>query len=243
MKLLISDKDKFVNNFLSPLSRVVDSAVINIDKGKITTLIATSDNTIIVSSTFNDTNIDIKKTLNIPDLKKLNRVISCIEPSAFELDVSSNFIGYTSNTIRFKYHLYDDNIISSPKVNIDKINALEFDGKFTLLQNTILSLIKGSTITTESNKIYLSVKNGSVFGELTDKTRPNIDSYGIEISNNYDGTQFAVPIPLNFEIFRIISSMKFKDIQFNLITKMGVGVLDLNQENTSFKFIISALTN
>ena len=90
---------------------------------------------------------------------------------------------------------------------------------------------------------YLSVKDSNVFGELTDKTRANIDSYGIQIAGNYSGTQFAVPIPLNFEIFRIISSMRFKEIHAKLITKMGVMLFDLNLENTSFKFVISALAN
>ena len=73
--------------------------------------------------------------------------------------------------------------------------------------------------------------------------RPNIDAYGINISNNYQGTQFALAIPLNFEIFRIISSMRFKEINAQIITKMGVVTLDLNLETSAFKFIVSALSN
>ena len=107
-------------------------------------------------------------------------------------------------------------IITSPKVNIEKVKSLELDGNFTLASSSIINLIKGSSICTDSNKLYLSVKDKDVLGEITDKVRANVDSYGINISNNYEGVQFAVPIPLNFEIFRIISSMRFKDISSHL---------------------------
>lgn len=243
MTIKVSDKEKFLNNFLLPLSRVTDSAVVKVDKTKISSLISTADNTVIVyaENTLDD-NSSVK-TLNIPDLKKLCRVISCIEEPSYELDISSNFIGYKSNSVRFKYHLYDDNIIASPKLNIDKLNQFEFDGKFTLTYSSVMSLIKGSSVSTETNKIYISVKDKVVFGELTDKTRPNIDSYGINISSDYEGTQFALAMPLNFDIFRIISSMRFKEIQSRIITKMGVVTLDLNLDNSNFKFVISALAN
>ena len=243
MNLEIKDRDNFLNNFVIPLSKVADSAVINVLKGKLSTLISTSDNTIIVHSEYEDDKINATATLNVPDLKKLCRVISCIDEKSFKLDISSNFIGYSSNNVRFKYHLYDDGIIPSPKLSMNKLNSLEFDGKFTLPLTSVLNLIKGSSISTETNKIYLSVKDSLVFGELTDKTRSNIDSYGINISDNYQGTQFAIAIPLNFEIFRIISSMKYKELQAQLITKMGVMTLDLNLDNSKFKFVISALAN
>jgi hypothetical protein len=243
MVLKISSREKFYNYFITPLSKVTDSAVLKVENKKITSLVSTSDNTIIISAEYIDDTIDVVKTLNVPDLKKLCRVLSCIETENLELDISQNFIGYSSDSIRFKYHLYDDNIINTPKINMEKLKSYTFDGKFTLPYNSIVSLIKGSSISTETNKLYISVKSTTVFGELTDKTRSNIDSYGIKISENYDGIQFALPIPLNFEIFRIISSMKFKELQANLITKMGVLTLDLNLDNSNFKFLLSALAN
>jgi len=239
----ISNREKFLNNFLVPLSKVADSAVIKIENGKATSLVSTSDNTVVVSCTFNDKNIQATKVLNVPDLKKFSRVVSCVEEESFDLDISSNFIGYKSDSVRFKYHLYDDGIINSPKLNIAKLNDLEFDGKFTLPYTSIINLVKGSSISTETNKLYVSVKDNIVLGELTDKTRANIDSYGIKISDNYEGTQFVLPIPLNFEIFRIISSMRFKELQSRLVTKMGVITMDVNLEDAELKFVISALAN
>jgi len=241
--LSISNKDSFLNNFLAPLSKITDSAVINVVEGKVTSLISTSDNTIIADCNYVDDKINTKKTLNVPDLKKLYRVISCIETDSFDLDISSNYIGYSSKNVRFKYHLYDDGIITSPKLNVEKLKTFTFDGAFTLPFTSVVSLVKGSSISTETNKVYLSVKDNIVFGELTDKTRANVDSYGIQVSDNYEGTQFAIAMPLNFEIFRIISSMRFKELQAQLITKMGVMTLDLDLGNSKFKFVISALAN
>ena len=146
MILNITDKEKFLNNFIGPLSKVSDSAVLKVQKGGITSLIATSDNTIIISADYLDEQIDVEKILNIPDLKKLNRVLSCIEDIKLSLDISSNNISYNSSILRFKYHLYDDNIINTPKINLDKLSALSFDGKFTLGHNTVVSLIKGIPI-------------------------------------------------------------------------------------------------
>jgi hypothetical protein len=243
MTFNISNRDKFLNNFLIPLSKVADSAVIKIENGRASSLVATSDNTVVVSCTYKDSIIQASKTLNVPDLKKFCRVISCIEQDDFELDISSNFIGYKSENVRFKYHLYDDGIINSPKLNIDKLNTLEFDGKFTLPYASIINLVKGSSISTETNKLYISVKGNTLLGELTDKTRANIDSYGITISSDYEGTQFALPIPLNFEIFRIISSMRFKELQSRVLTKMGVITMDVNLEDAELRFVISALAN
>jgi len=243
MILNITDREKFLNNFLLPISKVAESAVLIVKPGQITSLIATSDNTIIVSAQYNDDKINITKTLNVPDIKKFCRILACIEEQEIEFNLESNNIGYSSSAIRFKYHLYEDNIISLPKINIEKLKALNFDGKFSLTQSAITSLIKGSVIATDTNKLYLTFRDGIVYGDLTDLTRANTDSYGMKLTEDYQGQPFIKPIPLNFEIFRIISCMKFKTIDAQLITKMGVLMFDTTLESTNLKFVISALEN
>jgi len=243
MNLVISDKDKFLNNFLTPVSKVTDSAVLKLTPGTITTLIATSDNTIIVNASYNDEKINVTQTLNIPDIKKFCRILTCIEESEITFKLEANSISYSSQTVRFKYHLYDDNIIAIPKINIEKLKNLSFDAKFTLTPTSIISLVKGSAIATETNKLYLSYRDGSLYGDLTDLTKANTDSYGMILTENYSGQSFTKPIPLNFEVFRIISCMKFKSIEAQLVTKLGVLMLDSNNESVNVKFIISALEN
>lgn len=243
MQLTITDKDGFLNNFLVPLSKVTDGTVLSVQNGVISSLIATNDNTVIVNAKYTDESIQATKTLNIPDIKKFCRILQCIDSNTFQLELNANSISYASNSVRFKYHLYDDNIIPVPKLDLAKIDKLEFDGNFTLSYNSIISLIKGSTIATDTNKIYLTVSGSELFGELTDKARANTDSYGLMISDTYDGVQFSSAIPLNFEIFRIISSMKFNNIKGKLVSKMGVFTLDTTLGAADIRFIVSALAN
>ena len=243
MNLIILDKDRFLNNFLIPVSKVADSAVLKITPGSVTTLIATADNTIIVNAVYSDEKINITRSLNVPDIKKFCRILSCIEETTVTFALESNSIGYSSSAVRFKYHLYEDNIISLPKINIDKLKALSFDAKFSLTPVAISSLIRGSTIATETNKLYLTYKDGGLYGDLTDLTRANTDSYGMKLTEDYEGQPFVKSIPLNFEIFRIISHMKFKSIDAQLITKMGVLILSAALESTDIKFVVSALEN
>jgi len=243
MNVTIADRASFVNNFLVPISKVTNSAVIRINKEEFSSLIATSDNTIILNCVYKNTCKTDDTVINIPDVNKLVRILSVIDSKEITLDVSKNAIAYSSSNIRFKYHLFEDGIIISPKLNVDKIITLQFDGKFTLNYNNLQSLIKGSSIATDSNKIYLSYKDNTVLGELTDKSRPNVDSYGLTISENYSGVQLSVPTPLNFEIFRIISSMRFKELNCSLMSKLGVYIFETSVDTCSMKFIVSALAN
>lgn len=244
MILTIPDREDFLNSFLTPLSRVADSAVLKLHTDKISVIIATGDGTLVVHAVYKNILSGIEKNLNIPDLKKLCRVLSCIEDKGCALDISTNHIGFESTTVRFKYYLYEDNIIKTPRqISFERLSEMPFDGKFTIPFTSITSLIKGSSIATESNKIYLTFKDTDVFGELTDKTRANTDSYGIKISSDYDGVQFNASMPLNFEVFRIISCMKYKALVANIVSKRGLLTLDTGTETTNMKFVISAVQN
>lgn len=243
MNLEIKDKNNFLNSFLIPVSKVTNSAVFKITDKIISTLISTSDNTIILNADYTaDTPLGTA-TLNIPDLSKLTRILSVIDKDSIVLTLDNNSLSYKSEDVRFKYHLFENGIITVPKLSIEKLNSLKFDGEFTLPYINLMKLIKGSSIATDTNKIYLTFKETAVIGDLTDKSRPNVDSYGLQIASNYKGPQLAIATPLNFEIFRIISSMRFKDLKCSFSTKVGVYVFETKLPNTDIKFIVSALAN
>jgi hypothetical protein len=243
MTLKVSNKDSFLNNFLIPISKVSDSVVLDINKDKIQALIATQDNTVIVNAIYTESANELAKKLNIPDIKKLCRILQCIDEQSIVFTVDTNSISYTSESVRFKYHLYDDSIISVPKLNLAKLEQLNFNGTFSLKQATILSLIKGSTIATDTNKIYVGFRESVVYGELTDKARANVDSYGLKISEDYSGVPIPNSIPLNFEIFRIISSIKFDTLKGKLAADTGVFIFNMTTGTTEITFIVSALAN
>jgi len=243
VNLTLKNREDFINNFLAPVSKVVDSVILKIFPGKITSLIATSDNTIIAFAEYLDDSIDIERTLNIPDIKKLVKVLQCIGDSTAQLTLNSNSISYKDANTQFRYHLFADGIITSPKISIDKLKALEPDGRFTITRESIVNLIKGSTITADTNKIYLNMQDGEVYGELTDRSKPNTDSYGIKVSTDFQGVPFIKEYPINFEIIRIISALKFKELKVSLLSKMGVFLFELVSDNTHLVFAVSALQN
>jgi hypothetical protein len=243
MTLEIKDRSSFLNNFLTPVSKVTNSAVFNIKDKDVSTLISTSDNTIILNAKYTTEAPVGNATLNIPDLSKLTRILSVIDKDSVALTLDNNSLSYKSDDVRFKYHLFENGIITVPKLSMDKLNSLQFDGSFTLVYADLMKLIKGSSIATDTNKIYLTYRDNTVIGELTDKARPNVDSYGMQISIDYKGPQLALATPLNFETFRIISSMRFKELKCSFSTKVGVYIFETKLTNTDIKFVVSALAN
>jgi hypothetical protein len=243
MTVTISNKDCFLDSFLGFISKVSENAVLTVADKNISSLLSTSDSTVIVHSLYSDDKIKGSHTLNIPDLKKLHRLFSCIGSKDFEITINTNNISYSSDDIRFKYHLFDDGIISTPKLNIDKLNDLKFDGSFSISQPILINLIKASSINIDSSKLYLTFKNNSVFGELTDKSKPNIDSFDLKLTEDYVGSPVINSMPLNFEIFRIISSIRAKTFNVKIHSKMSIVLLEISDNFATHKIVISALAN
>lgn len=245
MLVTVDSKTDFVNSFLTPISKIATSAVIVGENKTFSSILATSDNTILVNLHYTNKSEIEKCVLNIPDVPKLIRVLSVLDLSGdtINFDVSSNNISFKSETSRFKFHLFEDGIIQTPKVTFDKLNSLDFDGTFTINYTSLISLIKGSTIATDSNKVYLTFDKNFVYCDLTDKSRPNVDSYGLRVTDDYKGPQIAIPTALNFETFRILSSMKFKDLTCKFCSNKGIFLLEAKPNNCIIKFVISALAN
>lgn len=235
----IEDKKSFINTFLSPISRLSESTVINFTKDKVNSLVASSDGTILLYASTPQVNDSIFK-LNIPDINRLIKVLSCISEDNIDLDVDTNSIGYRSINSGFKYHLLEDGIISTPTVNLEKLNNLEFDLKFEIDTNTLNALLKASAFTTDSDKIYFYTNSDGVYGQLTDNERHNIDVYTQRICESYTGTSITTPTPVNFEIIRIISGIRFDFLKVSVNTSMNVFVFDLEKDNYTLKFIVSA---
>lgn len=243
MPITISNKQDFINSFLTPISKIANSAVISTKGNLFTSTLSTPDNTILVNLSYTN-GVDVgDHNLNIPDISKLMRVLSVIDTQDISLNIDTNSISYTSEVSRFKFHLYEEGIISTPKVTFEKLNQIKFDGTFTIEHSTLLNLIKGSTIATDSNKIYLTFNKNTIFSDLTDKSRPNVDSYGMKLSENYTGPQLSIPTALSFETFRILASMKFKELKCSFCSSKSIFVLEATPNNCLIKFVVSALSN
>lgn len=242
MKLSIPNKKDFISNVLNPVSNLNDKTIIKIDKNKISSITASNDATLVLYSE-TEINIDAERSINIPDIKKLVRVLECVDTEHLDLEVSSNNIKYAGDNFKFTYHLLEDGIIKIPSINVKKINELKFDTTFKVTENMLSSLFKGSSFTTETNKLYIYVENNKVYGELGDKTRHNSDNFQCVLANEFTGTALTKTIPVNFETFRLINFNKCSDIEFAINVGFGVIKIVLNKDKTKLTYIVSALIN
>ena len=123
MKLNIADTNTFLNEFLSPLSRISEGGVLTFQDNKITSLAATCDNTIIIYSEYLTPTPDTKISLNIPDLKKFHKLLTLVD-GPLELEIANNSIAYHSDSFRFKMHTFEEGILSIPPLTMSKLSKI-----------------------------------------------------------------------------------------------------------------------
>ena len=242
MKLQIKSKKDFISNVLGPISNLNDKTIIKIEKDKITSLTASSDATLVLYSETQSVS-DAERSINIPDIKKLTRVLECVDVDALDLDITANNIKYTGENFKFTYHLLEDGIIKTPSINVKKVNELKFDVLFKVTEAKLSSLFKGSSFTTETNKLYIYFENNKICGELGDKSRHNSDNFQCVLAETFEGTALTKTVPVNFNTFRLINFNKCQDIEFAINIAFGVIKVTLNKDNTKLTYIVSALIN
>ena len=242
MKLQIKSKKDFISNVLGPISNLNDKSIIKIDKDKITSLTASSDATLVLYSETIGIS-DTERSLNIPDIKKLTRVLECIDVDTLDLDITTNNLKYTGDNFKFTYHLLEDGIIKTPSINIKKVNELKFDVTFKVTEVKLSSLFKGSSFTTETNKLYIYFENNKIYGELGDKSRHNSDNFQCVLADTFEGSPLTKTVPVNFDTFRLINFNKCLDIEFAINISFGVIKVTLSRDNTKLTYIVSALIN
>lgn len=240
MNINISDRKLFLSGFLSPLGKISDSCVINLNDNGFDSLVCTSDASIILSTSYKlNLDIDTPIHLNIADIKKIIKVLDCIPDDSITLTLDKNNITYNNKGIKFRYHLLEDGIITIPKINLKKIDEIQFPVKFTFDYKALLDLLRGSTFATDSNKVYIYSDNGKVLGDLTDRARHNIDSFTTPLCE-YSGPELQ-PICLNFELIRIISGVRVKQLDCLINPKLGVIIFQINSGSITTKYIASSL--
>lgn len=222
-QLKIDNKSAYINNFLSPLGKLTENAVVRVRADEYNAISSSSDGTLIVNCSISQQN-EVSETifLNVPDISKLIKVLNCINNDDVSLSYNNNNIEYKSPAVGFKYHLLEDGIIDPPAVDINKIKNIDFPVRFNVSYDTVNQLIKGSTFTTETNKIYISTSGDKVNATLTDRQRHNVDEYTQEISESYKGPSLDKELALSFETLRIISSIRFDKLKININPDLNV---------------------
>ena len=247
MNLTVS-KQTFVEKFLDSISKLTNSCILEINKSEITTLTHNNDsgsNVILYGKLNNNSQKSEGKTkLNIPDLKRFAQMLSCIPDDIIALTTDSNSINYESNKMKFKYHLWEDGNMNSVMLSLDKIAKLTFDSDFEITQKKASEILRASSVVpwpSDSNKIYFYTKDNAVNAEITDKTMQNLDSISFEIADSFNGEPVKNIIPINLEIFRLISGLKMDSIKIKINNTLKILLFEIKESDVILKYIVSSL--
>ena len=242
MELKLVKKD-FADNFLSVVGKAVDVAAVKLTKQGLYTICNKPDTSIILLAKYNkEFATEEEVTLNIGDVKKLLRVIDCIDEDELSFKIESNHLFYKTPKLQFKYHFLDDSVVPKATLKKDKIENLSNDTFFSINNKKLQEILRASSFTTETNKIYLYGQPDGVYCELGDKEKSNTDSINLKVTESVEGAPFNQSIPFNLDIFRILTGVKFENARVGINLKYKVMSFYVKPtEETEFTFIISGL--
>ena len=242
MELKLVKKD-FADNFLGVIGKAIDIVSIKLNKDGLYAVCNKPDTSIILLAKYNKSfNVDQEITLNIGDVKKLLRVIDCIDEDELVFTIESNHLYYKTDKLQFKYHFLDDSVVPKVTLKREKIEALTNDTYFDINTKKLQEILKASSFTTDTNKIYLYGQSDGVYCELGDKEKANTDNISLKVTDKVEGQPFNQVIPFNLDIFRILTGVKFETARVGINLKFKVMSFYVKPtDETDFTFVISGL--
>ena len=88
---------------------------------------------------------------------------------------------------------------------------------------------------------FTASKDGGVVADLTDLQSPQTDSVAISIADEFEGESLNTPLPINLDVFRLMSSIKYDFVLIKVNTDLKVLMFELVVGNTVLKYIVSSL--
>lgn len=242
-QITFNNSASIIDKFFTPISKINNLAVATINEDKsLSSICKTDDNNVILYCKTQDIDTDSGVFgINIPDINRLIKVLNCVNQPIISLNLERNNLNYKSSAVKFKYHLLEDGIISLPRLNISKIENFEFDVTFTINYTNYSNLLKSSAFTINSNKLYISTNENKVICELTDKAHCNTDSFTAVLAESFSGEELATPISFPFDVFKLLSIEKGKNIEAKLNSEKGILMFDISDDLYKLKYITTAL--
>lgn len=242
MELKLVKKD-FTDNFLNVVGKAVDIVSVKANNKGLYVVCNKPDSSIIIlGKYYYSLDIPEELSLNIGDVKKLLRVLDCIEEETVQFKINSNHLFYKSDKIQFKYHFLDDSIVPKVTFKKEKIESLKNDTFFDIDSKKLQEILKASSFTTDTNKIYIYGQPDGVYCELGDKEKSNTDSISMKMADSIEGAPLNQVIPFNLDIIRLFSGLKFEKARVGINNTYKIMSLYIKPtESTEFTFVISGL--
>jgi hypothetical protein len=224
--------------FFEAIARVSDTCILTIHKdGYLSSLVSSPDNTLILYAECNEIESTDTYRVNIPDIKRLVRVIDSIDSNSISLKVNTNNLEYRDTNIKFKYHLFDEGFLTLPSINIEKVKNFETNIHFKLTRETLQNIIKSSTFTNGTNNVYFYDEQGRLKAELTDRSRHNTDMIALDLGEcDYK----LNPLPINLDNIKLLA-LTDDGVKFGINTQHSVMVVENKIKDIKLKYIITSL--
>jgi DNA polymerase III sliding clamp (beta) subunit (PCNA family) len=239
---LTLNKELFVQKFLLPISKLADNVSLIPEGDELYAVCSSQDGSIVLLATLKlDTTLDGIVRINLPDVKKFVRLLECIEDNNIELTLEDNHIKYNTSNFKFNYFLLEDSYMQRCPVNPTKIKSLKYDSGFLLPNTKFNEVLKGSSIATDSDKLYFYTKNEEVYAELNDYERQNINNLTYLVTDKFVGEPIKNALPLNLENIRMLAGLRVDSITVKINNTLKVTLFEVEDRNVNIKFVISAL--
>ena len=243
MKTFKLNRRSFIDNFLQPISKVNEQCTITLSNDKASTLTSNINTTVFLhcESTLS-CNIDDPISLNVGNVSKLQKAFECIQEDEPEFELNRNHLRYVSPDLKFNYHVLEDGVITTPTVSIEKLSMVDIDTSFIITRDTLTNILRISSFTHDSNKIYFFSRDGQIYCELNDKTMPNIDSVEMIAAKSFAGAPIKTDLPLRLDWLRDFSTIKFDVVNVRYNDANKIVIFHIETDNTVLKYIVSGLT-
>lgn len=197
---LALNKETFVNNILTPASKLTDSLSLVVEDNLIIkALVVSADNSIILQAKCSCA-CQKNTQIIVPNCKTLLRLFSNISEDNFTLDVSDNNFSYTSPSFSFKYHLLDESVFAANKsINEEKLEHVRFDTTFQIERQQISDILKFNSFIPDVEKLYFYTQDDKMFAKIGDEQRSNVNEIDVKLSDNFEGSVIDEKIPLSIQ--------------------------------------------
>jgi DNA polymerase III sliding clamp (beta) subunit (PCNA family) len=240
--ILALNKESFVQKFLLPISKLADNISISIDDSEVYATCASQDGSVVLLASYKtDTAVRGIPRINLPDVKKFVRLLDCVEEDNIALTIENNHLKYVTPSFKFNYFLLEDSYMQRCPVNPEKIKKLKYDTAFLLPNTKFNEVLKGSSIATDSDKLYFYTKDEKVYCELNDLERQNINNITYLVADKFVGEQIKNTLPLNLENIRLLAGTKCNAFTVKVNNELKVTLFQIEEKDIDIKFIISAL--
>lgn len=240
--ILALNKESFVQKFLLPISKLADNVSISIDDSEVYATCASQDGSVVLLASYKaNTAVRGIPRINLPDVKKFVRLLDCVEEDNIALTIENNHLKYTTPSFKFNYFLLEDSYMQRCPVNPEKIKKLKYDTAFLLSNTKFNEILKGSSIATDSDKLYFYTKDDRVYCELNDLERQNINNITYLVADKFVGEQIKNTLPLNLENIRLLAGTKCNEFTVKINNELKVTLFQIEEKDIDIKFIISAL--